>query len=424
MVWSIVTQRNGLGTGLGTGLGEKSGPSPMVRPCEKVDDQAMTQTPQQDHVDQDRVHFEHLRNYTRLRRSITDRKFAGIAGGLGQHLNVDPTILRVVLVVLCFFGGAGFVLYGAAWLLVPEEGQDEGAVHTSDGTRNTLLIVAAGVAALLLIGDSWGGYEFPWPLAVLALIAFVVLRSRDQTRTSGAATGGVDSAVSDSEPPVPPWMPPSRPDLGPDRAQTPRPDRGPKLFWITLALVAVTLGSLGLFESAGLSVTDSAYPALALTVVGTMLVVGAWFGRAGGLILLGTLAAVALAITSTISPRFEGGERTIDVAPVAAASVQDSYYVPAGRINLDLSNVDDIAALDGRQIDLDANAGEIIVTVPEGVKVDVTADVSIAGEAVVLGREANGPNVHTEQVTPAEPGAPELELDIHLLLGSIEVRQS
>src|SRR6187549_2918123 len=73
-----------------------------------------------------------LRNYEELRRSVTDRKVAGVAGGLGRHLNVDPTILRVLFVVLCFFGGAGFVAYGVAWLLVPEEGRSDGIIAMND----------------------------------------------------------------------------------------------------------------------------------------------------------------------------------------------------------------------------------------------------------------------------------------------------
>src|SRR5678815_3879161 len=77
-----------------------------------------------------------LRNYEQLRRSVTDRKVAGVAGGLGRHLNIDPTILRVLFVVLVFFGGAGLLLYGALWLLVPEDGQAEGKIAMSPNTRN------------------------------------------------------------------------------------------------------------------------------------------------------------------------------------------------------------------------------------------------------------------------------------------------
>ena len=104
---------------------------------------------------------ENLRSYERLRRSVTDRKIAGVAGGLGRHLNIDPTVLRVLFVVLVFFGGAGLLIYAAAWLLVPEEGTERSVVQTSPSTRNTLLIVVGVLAALLLIGDTWGGVGFP-----------------------------------------------------------------------------------------------------------------------------------------------------------------------------------------------------------------------------------------------------------------------
>jgi phage shock protein PspC (stress-responsive transcriptional regulator) len=396
----------------------------------------MTETPQQH-----RVNTEHLRDYSQLRRSLTDRKVAGVAGGLGRHLNIDPTILRVAFVVLCFFGGAGFVLYGAAWLFVPEDGQERAPISTSPSTRNALLIGAAVIAGLLLVGDSWGGFWFPWPLAVIALIVFVVLMNRDKPMSStnppgqwaagdpapGAtttlppqgATGDEPTTQFGPQPPAPPWMPPTQQAYQPP---APRPDRGPKLFWVTLALIAIALGTLGLYDVSGGSVTDAAYPALGLAVVGAMLVVGAWVGRAGGLILLGIIGALALAATSVADPRFDG-ERRIDLAPTSAAQVQDEYFVPAGSIELDLTRVSDLAALDGREIDVEANAGEILVTVPEGLAVDVQADISMAGSARVAGFEQNGPDVFIDQRIPAQPGAPEIELNLELLVGSIEVRQ-
>ena len=82
------------------------------------------------------------RTTARLRRSRTDRKVAGVAGGLGRHLDVDPTILRVLFVVLMFFGGAGLLLYGVLWLLVPDERTGRAAINSSDSTRNAVLIGA------------------------------------------------------------------------------------------------------------------------------------------------------------------------------------------------------------------------------------------------------------------------------------------
>ena len=76
-----------------------------------------------------RVSHDEMRDLRRLRRSATDRKIAGVAGGLGRHLDVDPTVLRVLFVVAAFFGGAGLLLYGALWLLVPEDGRDTRGDH-------------------------------------------------------------------------------------------------------------------------------------------------------------------------------------------------------------------------------------------------------------------------------------------------------
>src|SRR4051795_6963333 len=71
-----------------------------------------------------RVSRDEVRDLGRLRRSTTDRRVAGVAGGLARHLDVDPLVLRIAFVLLVFFGGAGLILYGACWLLVPEDGDE------------------------------------------------------------------------------------------------------------------------------------------------------------------------------------------------------------------------------------------------------------------------------------------------------------
>jgi phage shock protein PspC (stress-responsive transcriptional regulator) len=60
-----------------------------------------------------------------LRRPIHDRMLAGVATGIADYLGVDPTIVRIAIVVLTFIGGAGIPLYLAGWLLIPEEGSDQ-----------------------------------------------------------------------------------------------------------------------------------------------------------------------------------------------------------------------------------------------------------------------------------------------------------
>lgn len=57
----------------------------------------------------------------RLVRSRTDRKIAGVCGGIAQANGWDPTIVRVVWLALVIFGGTGVLAYLALWIVMPEE---------------------------------------------------------------------------------------------------------------------------------------------------------------------------------------------------------------------------------------------------------------------------------------------------------------
>jgi phage shock protein C len=57
----------------------------------------------------------------RLYRSRTNRKLAGVCGGLAQYFNTDATLIRVLFVVLALLGGPGLVIYLVLWIVVPEE---------------------------------------------------------------------------------------------------------------------------------------------------------------------------------------------------------------------------------------------------------------------------------------------------------------
>jgi phage shock protein C len=57
----------------------------------------------------------------KLYRSKTNRKLAGVCGGLAQYFNIDATLIRVLFVLLAVLGGSGLVLYLAMWVIVPNE---------------------------------------------------------------------------------------------------------------------------------------------------------------------------------------------------------------------------------------------------------------------------------------------------------------
>jgi phage shock protein C len=62
----------------------------------------------------------------RLYRSTTDRKIAGVCGGLAEYFEVDSTIVRLIFIVLLLVGvGSALLLYVIMWLLVPEKPANE-----------------------------------------------------------------------------------------------------------------------------------------------------------------------------------------------------------------------------------------------------------------------------------------------------------
>jgi phage shock protein C len=69
---------------------------------------------------------------TKLMRSKDDRVIAGVAGGLAQYFNLDPTLVRVAWVVAVVFGGFGFLAYVILWIVLPEGEQEPSAVTVAE----------------------------------------------------------------------------------------------------------------------------------------------------------------------------------------------------------------------------------------------------------------------------------------------------
>ena len=57
----------------------------------------------------------------KLYRSRTERSIAGICGGLGQFFDADPTMFRLVMLLLILFGGLSIWVYVILWFVIPEE---------------------------------------------------------------------------------------------------------------------------------------------------------------------------------------------------------------------------------------------------------------------------------------------------------------
>lgn len=125
----------------------------------------------------------------KIYRSRTNSMIAGVCGGLGEYLNVDPTILRVVAVLLIFADGIGLLAYLIGWVIIPRRPEMEAEVVTSE--RSELGRLLPGLA-LILIGlifllnnlIPWFDFSYLWPVILIVLGVALLLKARKREPSS------------------------------------------------------------------------------------------------------------------------------------------------------------------------------------------------------------------------------------------------
>lgn len=70
----------------------------------------------------------------KLVRSATDKKIAGVCAGFAEYLDLDPTLVRLLWIMLIFFGGWGVIAYLVAWIVMPEEPKSQAVPATTTST--------------------------------------------------------------------------------------------------------------------------------------------------------------------------------------------------------------------------------------------------------------------------------------------------
>lgn len=88
----------------------------------------------------------------RLYRSRTNRMLGGVAGGIAEHLGVDPTLIRL-LWILSIFAGVGIIGYIIAWIVIPENPSREGVTEVSHPSKSTKMPGEVGtIIGIVLVG--------------------------------------------------------------------------------------------------------------------------------------------------------------------------------------------------------------------------------------------------------------------------------
>ena len=64
------------------------------------------------------------KNIKQLKRSMQNRKLCGVCGGIGEYLNLDPTVIRLIWIVLSIASfGTGLIAYIIAAIVMPESNE-------------------------------------------------------------------------------------------------------------------------------------------------------------------------------------------------------------------------------------------------------------------------------------------------------------
>lgn len=163
-----------------------------------------------------------------LYRCRHDRKLAGVAAGVAEYFDLDPTVVRVVWFLSIFFGGLGIFLYIAMALIVPLEpmtdaqaavaaagsawaapsahrhrgGSGSGRLATFVGA---VLILFGGVALVDAVAPAFDAWRYLWPAFIVGLGAILVIgatrgEAGEPRDTSLAAGNGGPTPHSESTP--------------------------------------------------------------------------------------------------------------------------------------------------------------------------------------------------------------------------------
>jgi phage shock protein C len=145
----------------------------------------------------------------RLYRSRTNKVLAGICGGIGEYLNIDPTIIRVMVIAMTIFGGSGILLYVVSYFIIPEPGSgyvpSVGSAHASSFAL-AVGVVLVGIGVLLLLDNLdfisfhrwWNiGWDVALPAVLIGAGLLLLTRKKPFKDEAAPVSAAAEGTVSD-----------------------------------------------------------------------------------------------------------------------------------------------------------------------------------------------------------------------------------
>ncbi len=122
-----------------------------------------------------------------------------MCGGLAEYLDIDPALVRLIVLLLAFANGIGFIFYFVAWLVIPQEPVErrdsalseetgEGGVQYSvdpHEKRNSriwvgIILIVTGVIFLMSNYMPWLSWSNLWPLILVAVGIYLIVGNKEE----------------------------------------------------------------------------------------------------------------------------------------------------------------------------------------------------------------------------------------------------
>jgi phage shock protein PspC (stress-responsive transcriptional regulator) len=295
----------------------------------------------------------------RLERSRSDRMLAGVCGGLARYFDIHPAFYRVGFVVLTLIGGAGILIYAAAALVIPDEGEEDSVASAALRERRDrpwpligLGLVAVAMLVLLSRVSVWPHGDAAWILLLVAGGIILAIAHRPSSERPVAVTG----AEAPTEPGAPEQARPLR--------------RTRRIAWVIGTAIGI---------------------ALAFVLV----------------------AAAIFAAVFRVHVENGIGDQTYHVAD--AGDLRSSYELGIGDLRVDLG---DLKVPPGEtHVTTRVDVGRLLVVVPPNAALRVRADADF-GTVDLLGSSSDGRKVDRSL---DESGGRVLVLDAHVGAGSVQI---
>src|SRR3954468_11485326 len=329
----------------------------------------------------------------RLERSSTDRMLTGVCGGIAKYLGVDATVVRIVAVGLTLLGGAGALLYLAALLLMPEEGQPGPAkipgLSGGQGGRTQALTALAVIAliAIACIGVAVIGAVIGWilfPIAFLVVAGLFAWWIASGERPAGSPTDILKRA-----------------GMG-----------------VGLLLVCLALAVAGGWAAA---VGSGAVGASLVIGSGVVLVAAAFARPARWLIMPALSLALAAAFVMATGITLDGGVGEREYHPTSPTDVRDKYQLGIGEMVIDLRDAK--LPPGDHHVKVDMGVGHAVVLVPKDVCVSTHAEIGV-GDLDNFDSENGGIDVDHSDPGTAPSGTPRVILEGDMGIGLLDVHHN